>query len=332
MAASSTDLVRNATPNFATTLANSMLISDTTMTLSSVTGLPTSTGITLVIDATDPVSGASTPALKEVVTGVVSGSTVTTLSRGLDSTSAIAHASGANVVMWITSNLWNDFQTSYLLEHTQAGSHNMSSPIITTGIKDTNGNQIIGLGATGSAVNNIKITDSATTVAPTISAVGTDTNINVGITAKGTGFIQGTPPIWQYLGYAQITSNATQTSGTATAISGLSVGVTIPTGTAKVKVTVFSGVANNNTAGDYNQTTIWSGATVNTLTTQLQSATVQSSATAGQEIPMNCVYVSNTAPTAGSIYYTAALNAVIGGTALLSGSATAPCFILVECC
>jgi hypothetical protein len=330
--ASSTDLVRNATPNFATTLANSMLISDTTMTLSSVTGLPTATGITLVIDATDPVSGASTPALKEVVTGVVSGSTVTTLSRGLDGTSATAHASGANVVMWITANLWNDWQTSYLTEHTQAGRHSMTSPTIITNIKDTNGNAILGISPTGSAVNDLQIANSATGNAPTLSAVGSDTNINVGVSAKGTGFIQSTPPIWQYLGYAQITSNATQTSGSATAITGLSVGVTIPTGAIKVRVTLFSGVANNNTAGDYCQASIWSGATSGTLTTQLQSATIQASATAGQQIPMNCVYVSNSAPTPGATFFTAALNAVIGGTALLSAAATAPCFLLIECC
>src|ERR1019366_5600141 len=145
MAAANTDLVRNATPNFATTLANSMLISDTTMTLESVTGLPTATGITLTIDATDPISGLPTPLLEETVTGVVSGSTVTNLLRGKDGTSAAAHASGATVVMWITANLWNDWQSSYLDEHTQGGDHNMTSPQITTGIFDTNNNEIVGL-------------------------------------------------------------------------------------------------------------------------------------------------------------------------------------------
>lgn len=88
MAALNTDLVRNATYNFATTLANSALGTDTTITLASTTGLPTATGITLTIDATDPVSGTATPLLKETVTGVVSGSTVTSLDRGLDGTTA----------------------------------------------------------------------------------------------------------------------------------------------------------------------------------------------------------------------------------------------------
>lgn len=190
MAAASTDKVRNAAPNFATTLANSMLVSDTTMTLQSVTGLPTATGITLVIDATDPVSGNSTPNLKEVVTGVVSGSTVTTLSRGLDGTTAQAHASGANVVMWITANLWNDWQTSYLVGHTQAGAHNMTSPQVTTGIFDTNNKEVVGFTATANAVNYINAANSATGNDVVLSAAGTDTNIGIDINPKGTGAIK----------------------------------------------------------------------------------------------------------------------------------------------
>ena len=155
MAASNTDLVRNASPNFATTLANSMLSTDTSMTLQSATGAPTATGITLVIDATDPVSGLPTPNLKEVITGVVSGSTVTSLLRGLDTTTAIAHASGANVVMWITANLWNDFQTSYLTQHNQLGTHGA----ITAASISTSGTASFGGAATlASAVLNGSLT------------------------------------------------------------------------------------------------------------------------------------------------------------------------------
>jgi len=138
MTASNTDLVRNSTPNFATTLANSMLISDTSMVLSSATGLPTATAITLVIDATDPVSGSPTPTLKEVVTGTLSGTTISNLLRGQDSTTQQAHASGANVVMWVTANLWNDWQASYLAQHTQAGAHvNPSYTGTFTGVNGT---------------------------------------------------------------------------------------------------------------------------------------------------------------------------------------------------
>lgn len=212
-----TDLVRNAAPNFATTLANSMLISDTSMVLQSATGLPTATAITLVIDATDPVSGASTPTLKEVVTGTLSGTTVSNLVRGLDGTSAQGHASGANVVMWITANLWNDWQTAYLVGHTQLGAHisnlPLTSPKITTGINDSNNNQVIGVTATSSAVNNLNVANSATGNAVILSPVGTDSNINLRATGKGTGaFDPAIPYKFSYSG------TATTLGGSATAI------------------------------------------------------------------------------------------------------------------
>lgn len=174
----STDLVRNAAPNFATTLANSMLISDTTMTPSSVTGLPTATGITLVIDATDPVSGEATPALKEVITGVISGGTVASLVRGLDGTSAIAHASGANVVLWITANLWNDFQTSYLTQHKQLGTHGA----ITADSITTTGNASVGgtLGVTGAATLASLVLNGALTGTGLAGQVQSFVNVGTG--------------------------------------------------------------------------------------------------------------------------------------------------------
>ena len=56
----------------------------------------------------------------------------------------------------------------------------------------TNGtasNQQFAVSHTASAVNYVQVTGAATTVAPVISAQGSDTNINIGITAKGTGVI-----------------------------------------------------------------------------------------------------------------------------------------------
>jgi hypothetical protein len=151
MAAANTDLVRNASPNFATALTSSMLSSDTSMTVASTTGLPTGTAVTLVIDATDPISGTSTPTLKEVVTGVVTTSTnIGNLLRGKDGTTAQAHTSNANVTMWITANLWNDFQTSYLAQHTQAGYH--------TGLSNTGGMSNSG----GFSTDSITVSGTAT--------------------------------------------------------------------------------------------------------------------------------------------------------------------------
>jgi len=54
-------------------------------------------------------------------------------------------------------------------------------------INDTNNNEVIKLGTTASAVNEVTITNAATGNAPVISATGGDTNINLNFLTKGTG-------------------------------------------------------------------------------------------------------------------------------------------------
>lgn len=149
MAAANTDLVRLTTPNFATTLANSMLNTDTSMTLQSAVGLLTTTAITLVIDATDPVSGVATPNLKEVVTGTLSGAVLSNLVRGQDGTTQQSHAAGANVVMWWNANMINDFMNAFLAQHKQLGTHTG----LTTDTINTSGNASVAgtLGVTGAS-------------------------------------------------------------------------------------------------------------------------------------------------------------------------------------
>ena len=291
--ASATDLVRYATPNFATTLANSMLSSDTSMTLSSVVGLSTATGITLVIDATDPVSGLPTPTLKEVATGVVSGSTVSNLVRGQDGTTQQAHASGANVVMYVTANLWNDFETSYLTQHNQLGTHKG----ITTDTLAASGNATVGgtLGVTGA------------------------TSLSGGATVNGN-------PVWQYLGSASITSNFTTTSSTAVQVTGLTVTVTVPSGYTKVKITIFTEAIYASTGTGYVNSGIWRG-TVGSGTQIQRTATYASGSTQAETV---CAFALDT-PGAGSVTYNAALWTNVG-TATWEAGTTYPGYILVECC
>jgi hypothetical protein len=63
----------------------------------------------------------------------------------------------------------------------------MTSPNIVTSINDTNGNELIGITATGSAVNELTVANAATGNAPVVSATGSDTNIGITLTPKGTG-------------------------------------------------------------------------------------------------------------------------------------------------
>ena len=55
------------------------------------------------------------------------------------------------------------------------------------GIEDANNNEILEATATTGATNHIGITNSVTTVGPTLSAAGTDTDIDLNLAGKGTG-------------------------------------------------------------------------------------------------------------------------------------------------
>jgi len=62
----------------------------------------------------------------------------------------------------------------------------LTSPVIGTKISDTNGNELINLTATGSAVNEFTIANAASGSGPTLSATG-ETNVGINIKPKGSG-------------------------------------------------------------------------------------------------------------------------------------------------
>ena len=67
-----------------------------------------------------------------------------------------------------------------------------TSPRFTTGINDSNGNELFLLTATASAVNEVTLANAATGNAPTFTASGGDTNIDLVLAAKGTGQVKET--------------------------------------------------------------------------------------------------------------------------------------------
>jgi hypothetical protein len=135
-----------------------------------------------------------------------------------------------------------------------------------------------------------------------------------------TGFIVGTPPIWQYLGYAQITSNATQTSSTPIQVTNLTSTVTVPTGYTKVRVTFFSASVGSSSVA---VSEIWRG-TVGSGT-QIQQANAPNDSAASINV------VALDTPGAGTVTYNVSLSTT-GGTATIQATTTGPAFILVECC
>lgn len=68
-----------------------------------------------------------------------------------------------------------------------AGLTTLADVKIIDSINDTNNNEVIKIGTTGSAVNEITVTNAATGAGATISATGDDTNIDLNLQAKGTG-------------------------------------------------------------------------------------------------------------------------------------------------
>lgn len=67
----------------------------------------------------------------------------------------------------------------------------LTSAKIITDISDTNGNELIKVTATASAVNEFTVANAATGSGPTLSATGSDSNININLTPKGTGIVKG---------------------------------------------------------------------------------------------------------------------------------------------
>lgn len=128
MAASNTDRFKKAKRKFETTVGvGGILAGGTTLPLTSVTGLDTTTAVTLVV-------GAGT-ATEEVITGVVSGSSLINCVRGKEGTTDSAHSAGESVNMYFTETHWDDLIDGILVEHNQDGTH--SEEIITSRTEDT---------------------------------------------------------------------------------------------------------------------------------------------------------------------------------------------------
>ena len=66
---------------------------------------------------------------------------------------------------------------------------NLGVAVDLTDITDMNGNEVIEIDGTTSAVNYVRVTNSATGNAPALSAQGDDTNISIALIGKGTGAV-----------------------------------------------------------------------------------------------------------------------------------------------
>jgi hypothetical protein len=118
-----------------------------TITPNSVSGLPTSTEITLTFDRVDS-SGTETPTKMERIIGTISGGNFVISTRGADGSTEQAHTSPVVEMIWNAKD-WNDLIDCVLVQHNQTGTH---KSITTTG----------NISASNVSASSINLTSGAT--------------------------------------------------------------------------------------------------------------------------------------------------------------------------
>jgi len=142
-------------------------------------------------------SGTSRPS--SAVAGTIwldtsGGATANTLKfyDGADDISLANINTTANTVDWLDSSVVADLvndTTPQLGGNLDTNSHNIAIDDA-HGILDENSNEQLIFQTTASAVNYLEVTNSATSNNPSISATGSDTNVGIEFSTKGTGAIK----------------------------------------------------------------------------------------------------------------------------------------------
>ena len=118
--------------------------------------------------------------------------------------------------------------TWYTLSSNTASS--FGSLTLSTGINDVNGNELLLVSATASAVNEVTLANAAAGGVPSLTATGNDTNINLNLVGKGSGVVQaGGVPVVTTTG-AQTLTNKTLTAPAISTINNTGT-LTLPTST-----------------------------------------------------------------------------------------------------
>ena len=159
-------------------------------------------------------------------------------------------------------------------------------------ILDSNENELVKGTATASAVNEITVTNAATGNGPTISATGSDTNIDLNIEAKGTGIVNtsGDLTVGGTIDVTGSTSMAAISSDGVVTLSNNTTSTSSTTGA--LKVTGGVGVAENLNVG---------GALDVTGDTNLNSTTTSTSSSTGALVVDGGVGVAENLNVGGAI-------------------------------
>ena len=102
---------------------------------------------------------------------------------------AISADRNLNIPVLADSDTFVMAKTSAIMKNKTLDSATVNNPILSGTAADVNGAGLIKFISTSSAVNDIKIANSATGSAPLLSTDGTDTNISLSVQTKGQGSI-----------------------------------------------------------------------------------------------------------------------------------------------
>lgn len=229
MSASASDYFLKATPVFSTTIGAGGVASDvtTTIPLTSVSNLPTDTGLELVINRVD--SNGDPTNNYETVRGIISGMNLANAVRGVEGT-AQAWAAGVVVEMLMTADMHNRMVTGIVTEHNQDGTHGNITQADGGYIKDTSGNEFVKFSKTASAVNEFTVKNAATGNPAELQATGGDTNIDLALQPKGTGalVVKGTSTSSAEIRLSEDTDNGTNYVGLKAPASTSNLTFTLP--------------------------------------------------------------------------------------------------------
>lgn len=148
-------------------------------TLNNITSIPNKPGV-MVINRIDSDGTELSSSVREWVsyTGT-SGSTVTSLTRGLGGSTDQDHAVGS-----VVEFIWDITSLQAILDKLDGTD--------TVALEDTNGNEMLVTSTTTSAVNHVGIKNAAAGAGPQVQALGDDTNIDLVALPKGTGVLSVT--------------------------------------------------------------------------------------------------------------------------------------------
>lgn len=109
------------------------------------------------------------------------------VTRGAEGWSAKTHDNGCTIA-WV-------FSKSHVNQLMDAATGvttgvKLNTPKVVTQIEDTNGNELLKVTATASAVNELTLANAATGNDPVVSATGGDTDVGIKLTPKGAGEVQ----------------------------------------------------------------------------------------------------------------------------------------------